>query len=100
MKAETMLAELNRLRKDLDEDPTDLEWLVLPLAMLYTLLGPCIPFPSAPSSATALERTATGVPSRECRCRNSRIVSTSSGVLSDRQCREKNVGGEVVAIVT
>ena len=29
MKAETILAELNRLRKDLDEDPTDLEWLTL-----------------------------------------------------------------------
>lgn len=29
MKAETMLAELNRLRKDLDEDPTDIEWLTL-----------------------------------------------------------------------
>jgi small subunit ribosomal protein S8 len=28
------------------------------------------------------------------------IVSTSSGVLSDRRCREKSVGGEVVAIVT
>jgi small subunit ribosomal protein S8 len=28
------------------------------------------------------------------------IVSTSSGVLSDRMCRDKNVGGEVVAIVT
>ncbi|MHC4909329.1 MAG: 30S ribosomal protein S8 [Planctomycetota bacterium] len=28
------------------------------------------------------------------------IVSTSSGVLSDRRCREQNVGGEVVAIVT
>lgn len=28
------------------------------------------------------------------------IVSTSSGILSDRQCRERNVGGEVVAIVT
>ena len=28
------------------------------------------------------------------------IVSTSSGVLSDRQAREKKVGGEVVAIVT
>lgn len=27
------------------------------------------------------------------------IVSTSSGVLSDRECRERNVGGEVVAIV-
>jgi small subunit ribosomal protein S8 len=28
------------------------------------------------------------------------IVSTSSGVLSDRMCRERKVGGEVVAIVT
>lgn len=28
------------------------------------------------------------------------IVSTSSGVLSDRQCRTDKVGGEVVAIVT
>lgn len=28
------------------------------------------------------------------------IVSTSSGVLSDRKCREQRVGGEVVAIVT
>ena len=28
------------------------------------------------------------------------IVSTSQGVLSDRGCRDKNVGGEVVAIVT
>ncbi len=28
------------------------------------------------------------------------IVSTSSGVLSDRRCREKSVGGEVIAIVT
>ena len=28
------------------------------------------------------------------------IVSTSSGVLSDRMCREKRVSGEVVAIVT
>ncbi|MEM7229898.1 MAG: 30S ribosomal protein S8 [Planctomycetota bacterium] len=27
------------------------------------------------------------------------IVSTSSGVLSDRRCREQSVGGEVVAIV-
>ncbi len=27
------------------------------------------------------------------------IVSTSSGVLSDRSCREKSVGGEVVAVV-
>lgn len=29
MKAETLLAELNRLRKDLDEDPSDIEWLTL-----------------------------------------------------------------------
>jgi len=29
MKAETMLAELNRLRQDLDEDRTDIEWLTL-----------------------------------------------------------------------
>jgi small subunit ribosomal protein S8 len=28
------------------------------------------------------------------------IVSTSSGVFSDRKCRERRVGGEVVAIVT
>lgn len=29
MKAETLLAELNRLRKDLKEDPADIEWLTL-----------------------------------------------------------------------
>ncbi|MDA0974421.1 MAG: hypothetical protein ACO3YY_08465 [Phycisphaerales bacterium] len=29
MKAETLLAELNRLRSDLDKDPTDLEWFTL-----------------------------------------------------------------------
>jgi hypothetical protein len=29
MRAETLLAELNRLRKDLDEDRSDLEWLTL-----------------------------------------------------------------------
>jgi len=29
MKAETLLAELDRLRKDLDKDPSDLEWLTL-----------------------------------------------------------------------
>lgn len=27
------------------------------------------------------------------------VVSTSLGVLSDRQCREKNVGGEVVCTI-
>lgn len=29
MKAEALLAELNRLRKDLDEDRSDLEWVTL-----------------------------------------------------------------------
>jgi len=29
MKAETILAELNQLRKDLDEDKSDIEWLTL-----------------------------------------------------------------------
>lgn len=29
IKAETLLAELNRLRKDLDEDQSDLEWVTL-----------------------------------------------------------------------
>lgn len=28
------------------------------------------------------------------------VVSTSKGVMSDRQCREEKIGGEVVAIVT
>jgi small subunit ribosomal protein S8 len=28
------------------------------------------------------------------------IVSTSTGIMSDRQCRQKKVGGEVVALVT
>ena len=28
------------------------------------------------------------------------IVSTSKGVLSDRQCRQENVGGEVLCIVS
>jgi hypothetical protein len=35
MKAETLLAELNRLRKDLEEDPTDLEWLALHHAFCF-----------------------------------------------------------------
>jgi hypothetical protein len=35
MKAETLLAELNRLRKDLDEDPTDIEWLTLHHAFCF-----------------------------------------------------------------
>ena len=29
MRAERLLAELDRLRKDLDEDPSDLEWATL-----------------------------------------------------------------------
>ena len=29
MRAETMLAELNRLRGDIDKDPTDMEWVTL-----------------------------------------------------------------------
>ncbi len=35
MKAEKMLAELNRLRKDLHEDPTDIEWLTLHHAFCF-----------------------------------------------------------------
>lgn len=30
-----MLAELNRLRKDLDADPTDIEWLTLQHAFIF-----------------------------------------------------------------
>ena len=29
MKVETLLAELNRLRADMDKDPSDLEWFTL-----------------------------------------------------------------------
>ncbi len=35
IKAETLLAELNRLRKDLDEDPTDIEWQTLHHAFCF-----------------------------------------------------------------
>ena len=35
MKAETMLAELNRLRKDLGEDRADIEWLALHHAFCF-----------------------------------------------------------------
>ena len=35
MKPEPLLAELNRLRKDLGEDPTDLEWLALHHAFVF-----------------------------------------------------------------
>ncbi|MBX3406629.1 MAG: hypothetical protein KF869_07680 [Phycisphaeraceae bacterium] len=35
IKAEMFLAELNRLRKDLDEDPKDMEWLALHHAFCF-----------------------------------------------------------------
>lgn len=35
MKAEPILAELNRLRKDVGEDPTDIEWLTLHHAFCF-----------------------------------------------------------------
>lgn len=35
MKPEPLLAELNRLRKDLDADPTDIEWLTLHHAFVF-----------------------------------------------------------------
>lgn len=35
IKAEVMLSELNRLRKDLDEDPSDVEWLTLHHAFCF-----------------------------------------------------------------
>ena len=35
IKAEALLAEMNRLRKDLDEDPSDLEWLTLHHAFCF-----------------------------------------------------------------
>jgi hypothetical protein len=35
MKAENLLAELNRLRKDLDEDKADIEWLALHHAFCF-----------------------------------------------------------------
>jgi hypothetical protein len=35
MKAETLLAELNKLRKDLGEDKADLEWLTLHHAFCF-----------------------------------------------------------------
>ena len=42
MKVETILAELNRLRKDLDEDRSDIEWLSLHHAFCFISyqLGP------------------------------------------------------------
>lgn len=35
MKAEAILAELNRARKDLGEDPSDIEWLALHHAFVF-----------------------------------------------------------------
>ncbi len=35
MKAERVLAELNRLRTDLDKDPKDLEWFTLHHAFCF-----------------------------------------------------------------
>jgi hypothetical protein len=35
MKAGTILAELNRMRKDLGEDQTDLEWLAVHHAFIF-----------------------------------------------------------------
>lgn len=35
MKVEPLLAELNRLRQDLDADPTDIEWLALHHAFCF-----------------------------------------------------------------
>ncbi len=35
MKAEAILAELNRLRKDLGDDPADIEWLTLHHAFCF-----------------------------------------------------------------
>lgn len=34
-KAETLLAELNRLRKDVRKDPADIEWLTLEHAFIF-----------------------------------------------------------------
>ena len=35
MKLEPFLAELNKMRQDLDEDPTDIEWLTLHHAFCF-----------------------------------------------------------------
>jgi hypothetical protein len=35
MKAESILAELNRMRKDMGEDQTDLEWLAVHHAFVF-----------------------------------------------------------------
>lgn len=35
MKPEPLLAELNKMRKDIGEDPTDIEWLALHHAFVF-----------------------------------------------------------------
>lgn len=35
MKAETILAELNRMRKDIGEDPSDMEWVAVHHAFCF-----------------------------------------------------------------
>lgn len=35
MKAETILAELNRMRKDIGEDPSDIEWVAVHHAFCF-----------------------------------------------------------------
>lgn len=35
MKPEPLLAELNKMRKDIGEDPTDMEWLALHHAFVF-----------------------------------------------------------------
>lgn len=35
MKVETILAELNRMRQDIDKDPSDIEWLAMHHAFCF-----------------------------------------------------------------
>jgi hypothetical protein len=55
MKAEAMLAKLNELRKDLDEDPTDIEWLTLHHVFCF------VSYQTGPFQAYLDEQTAKGV---------------------------------------
>ena len=54
MKVEIILAELNRLRKDLDEDRSDIEWLSLPHAFCF------ISYPVGPFQAYLNAQAAKG----------------------------------------
>ena len=54
MKPEPLLAELNRLRKDLSEDATDIEWLALQHAFIF------ISYKHAEFGAYVKEATARG----------------------------------------